>query len=141
MCPQAPRLSSEYSHKVGLQTVITEKPLQIGLVMHLAMRGMLQWAEFTVGFRVERGRVTGRPRCGPSSCSVVDKGSSLWAFVLQCKGRRVETVGHFASLVQRVWRRHRAKGSVCAFAPTANTQSGSCKASSTLKGLIEKTKE
>jgi hypothetical protein len=53
MCPQAPRLSPEYSHKVGLQTVITEKPLQIMPVMHLAMRGLLQWAEFTMGFRVE----------------------------------------------------------------------------------------
>jgi hypothetical protein len=29
MCPQAPRSSPEYSHKAGLQTVITEKPLQI----------------------------------------------------------------------------------------------------------------
>jgi hypothetical protein len=58
MCPQAPRLSPEYSHKVGLQTVITEKPLQIGPVIHLAMRGLLQWAEFHVGLRVRRGRGT-----------------------------------------------------------------------------------
>jgi hypothetical protein len=29
MCPQTPRLSPEYSLKVGLQTVITEAPLQI----------------------------------------------------------------------------------------------------------------
>jgi hypothetical protein len=56
MCPQAPRLSPEYSHKVGLQTVITEKPLQIGPVIHLAMWGLLQWAEFHVGLRVRRGR-------------------------------------------------------------------------------------
>jgi hypothetical protein len=56
MCPQAPRLSLEYSHKVGLHTVITEKPLQIGPVIHLAMRGLLQWAEFHVGLRVPRGR-------------------------------------------------------------------------------------
>jgi hypothetical protein len=58
MCPQAPRLSPEYSHKVGLHTVITEKPLQIGPVIHLAMRGLLQWAEFHVGLRVRRGRGT-----------------------------------------------------------------------------------
>jgi hypothetical protein len=77
MRPQTPRLSSEYSHKVGLQTVITEKPLQIGPVIHLAMRGLLQWAKFTMGFWIERGRVTGRPRCGPSSCSVVDEGWKL----------------------------------------------------------------
>jgi hypothetical protein len=56
MCPPAPRLSPEYSHKVGLQTVITEKPLQIGLVMHLAMRGLLQWAKFHVGLQARRGR-------------------------------------------------------------------------------------
>ena len=59
MCPQAPRVSLEYSHKVGLQTVITEKPLQIGPVMHLAVRGLLQWAEFTVGFQAERDPVAG----------------------------------------------------------------------------------
>jgi hypothetical protein len=29
MCPQTPRLSPEYSHKAGLQTVITGMPLQI----------------------------------------------------------------------------------------------------------------
>jgi hypothetical protein len=55
MCPQAPRLSPKYSHKVGLQTVIIEKPLQIGPVIHLAMRGLLQWAKFYVGLRVRRG--------------------------------------------------------------------------------------
>jgi hypothetical protein len=57
MCPLAPRLSPEYSHKVGLQTVITKRPLQIGPIMHLAMQGLLQWAEFHVGLRVRRGRV------------------------------------------------------------------------------------
>jgi hypothetical protein len=104
MCPQAPRLSSEYSHKVGLQTVITEKPLQIGPVTHLASRGLLQWAEFHVGLRVGRGRETGRPRRRPSSCSVVDEG---WNPPVVSP-----------PLVQRDWRRHRAKGSVFAFAPT-----------------------
>jgi hypothetical protein len=104
MCPQVPRLSSEYSHKVGLQTVITEKPLQIGPVTHLAARGLLQWAEFPEGLRVGRGRETGRPRRGPSSCSVVDEGWNLSVVS--------------PPLVQRDWRRHRAKGSVFAFAPT-----------------------
>jgi hypothetical protein len=84
MCPQAPWLSPEYSRKVGLQTVITEKPLQIGPIMHLAVRGLLQWAEFTVCFQAERDRVAGRPRRRPSSCSVVAEGwkppvtSPLW---------------------------------------------------------------
>jgi hypothetical protein len=33
MCPQVPRSSPEYSHKGGLQTVITEKPSQTRPVM------------------------------------------------------------------------------------------------------------
>jgi hypothetical protein len=32
MCPQTPSLSPEYSHKAGLQAVITSMPLQIGPV-------------------------------------------------------------------------------------------------------------
>jgi hypothetical protein len=39
MCPQAPRLSPEYYYKAGLQTVITEKPLQIRLVMRSGHAG------------------------------------------------------------------------------------------------------
>jgi hypothetical protein len=108
MCPQAPRLSPQYSHKVGLQAVITEKPLQIGPVTHLATRGLLQWAEFPLGLRVGRERRTGRPRCRPSSCSVVDEG---W---------NPSVISPL--LVQRDWRRHRAKGSVFAFAPTNLTK-------------------
>jgi hypothetical protein len=77
MCPQAPRSSPEYSHKAGLQTVITEKPSQIGPVMRSAARGLLQWAEFYVGLRVGRGRETERPRRRPSSCSVLDEGWKL----------------------------------------------------------------
>jgi hypothetical protein len=108
MCPQAPRLSPEYSHNAGLQTVITEKPLQIGPITHLAAWGLLQWAEFHVGLRVGRGRGTGRPRRRPLSCSVVDEG---W---------KPPVVS--PTLVQRDWRRHRAKGSVFAFAPTTTTK-------------------
>jgi hypothetical protein len=52
MCPQAPGLSPEYSHKGGLQTVITEKPLQVGLVTHFFVQGLLQWAESHVGLQV-----------------------------------------------------------------------------------------
>jgi hypothetical protein len=46
----------------------------------------------------------GRPRRRPSSCGVLDEG---W---------RLPVV--LPPLVQRDWRRHRAKGSVFAFAPT-----------------------
>jgi hypothetical protein len=53
MFPQAPGLSPEYSYKGGLQTVITEKLLQIGPVTHFSMRGLLQWVESHVGLQVE----------------------------------------------------------------------------------------
>jgi hypothetical protein len=52
MYPQAPGLSSEYSHKGGLQTIITEKPLQIEPVTRDSARGLLQWAESHVGLMV-----------------------------------------------------------------------------------------
>jgi hypothetical protein len=39
MCPQAPKLSPEYSYKVGLQTVITEKPLQLRPVTRSSHEG------------------------------------------------------------------------------------------------------
>jgi hypothetical protein len=41
----------EYSHKGGLQTVITEKLLQMRPVTCLSTRGPLQWAKFHVGLR------------------------------------------------------------------------------------------
>jgi hypothetical protein len=104
MCPQVPRSSPEYSHKEGLHTVITEKPLQIGPVMRSAARGLLQWAEFHVGLRVGRGCETERPRRRPLSCRVVDEGWNPLVIL--------------PPLVQRDWQRHRAKGSVFAFAPT-----------------------
>jgi hypothetical protein len=103
MCPQVPRLSLEYSHNAGLQTVIIEKPLQIGPVTHSAARGLLQWAEFHMGLRVGQGRGTGRPRRRPSTCRVVDEG---WNPPVVSP-----------PFVQQDWRRHRAKGSVFAFTP------------------------
>jgi hypothetical protein len=49
LCPRAPGLSPEYSHKGGLQTVITEKLLQIRTVTRFLVRGLLRWAESHVG--------------------------------------------------------------------------------------------
>jgi hypothetical protein len=74
MYPQAPGISLEYSYKGGLQTVITEKLLQIGPVTRLSVRGLLQWAESHVGLKVEWGRGMGRRRRRPLSCNVEDKG-------------------------------------------------------------------
>jgi hypothetical protein len=39
MCPQTPGLSPEYSHKAGLQVVITSMPLQVRPVMQRRPRG------------------------------------------------------------------------------------------------------
>jgi hypothetical protein len=65
MCPQLPRLSPEYSHKAGLQTVITGMPLQIRpvtcggyagpVIMGRIAHGPLSWT---------------RPRCGTPSSPV-----------------------------------------------------------------------
>jgi hypothetical protein len=52
MCPRALRLSPEYSHKAGLQTLITGKPLQIRPVMLSGHAGP-----------VTMGRITRGPPC------------------------------------------------------------------------------
>jgi hypothetical protein len=39
MCPQTPSLSPEYSHKAGLQAVITSLPLQVRPVIQRRPRG------------------------------------------------------------------------------------------------------
>jgi hypothetical protein len=74
MCPQAPRLSPEYSHKAGLQTVITGRPLQIRPVMRSGHAGPVTWAGSHVGLHVGRGREIGRPRHRPSSGDAWDEG-------------------------------------------------------------------
>jgi hypothetical protein len=51
LCPRVLELSSEYSHKERLQTVITEKLLQMRPVTCLSARGPLQWAKSYVGLR------------------------------------------------------------------------------------------
>jgi hypothetical protein len=121
MCPQAPRSSPEYSHKAGLQTVITEKPSQPGPVMRSALRGLLQWAEFYVGLRVGRGRETERPHRRPLSCSLLDKG---WKPPVA-----------LPPLVRRDRRRHRAKGSIFSFAPTFALRGTSSTKSSGAEGV------
>jgi hypothetical protein len=104
MCPQAPRLSPEYSHKAGLQTVITGRPLQIRPVMRSGHAGP-----------VTEGRITRGPPCWTRS---QDETTSSQVFVRRRVGRRVSLPIVLSSLVQRGRRRHRAKGGVFAFAPT-----------------------
>jgi hypothetical protein len=81
MCPQVPKLSPEYSYKARLQTVITEKPLQIRPVMRSSHAGP-----------VTMGRITRGPSCWTRAR---DGATSSLAFVLQRVGRRVETASRF----------------------------------------------
>jgi hypothetical protein len=107
MCPQAPRLSPEYSRKAGLHTVIIGRPLQIRPVMRSGHAGP-----------VTMGRITRGPPCWTRPR---DGTTSSQAFVRRRVGRRV-SLSVLSPLVQRGWRRHRAKGSVFAFAPTLGIQ-------------------
>jgi hypothetical protein len=104
MCPQAPRLSPEYSHKAGLQTVITGRPLQIRPVMRSGHAGP-----------VTMGQITPGPPCRTRSR---DETTSSQAFVRRRVGRRVSLPVVLSPLVQRGRRRRRAKGGVFAFART-----------------------
>jgi hypothetical protein len=104
MCPQTPRLSPEYSHKAGLQTVITGRPLQIRPVTHDGHAGP-----------VTIGRITRGPPCRTGS---QDETTSSQVFVRWRMRRRVSLPVVLSPLVQRGLRRPRAKGGVFAFAPT-----------------------
>jgi hypothetical protein len=121
MCPQAPKLFPEYSHKVGLQTVITGKPLQIRSVMRSGHAGPVTMDQIT---------------CGPPCWTKPrDRTTSSWAFVQRRVGRRVSLLVVLSSLVQRGWRRHRAKGGVFAFVPTFALRGTSSTKSSGAEGV------
>jgi hypothetical protein len=103
MCPQPPRLSPEYSHKAGLQTVITGMPLQIRPVTRGGHAGPV-----TMG-RITRGPLSWtRPRGGMTTSQ---------AFVW-CRIKRRVSLPVLSPSDQRIKRRPRAKGGVFAFAPT-----------------------
>jgi hypothetical protein len=104
MCPQTPRLSPEYSHKAGLQTVITEMPIQIRPVTRSGHIGP-----------VTMGRITRGPPCRTRPHGGV---TSSQVFVRCRMGRRVSLPVVLSPLDQRPRRRPRAKGGVFAFAPT-----------------------
>jgi hypothetical protein len=105
MCPQPPRLSPEYSHKAGLQTVITGMPLQIRPVTHGGHVGPV-----TMG-RITRGPLSWtRPRGGMTTSQ---------AFVW-CRIKRRVSLPVLSPSDQRIKRRPRAKGGVFAFAPTSS---------------------
>jgi hypothetical protein len=104
MCPQTPRLSPEYSHKAGLQTVITGRPLQIRPVTRNGHAGP-----------VTMGWITRGP---PFWTRSQDETTSSQVFVRRRMRRRVSLPVVLSPLVQRVRRRPRAKGGVFAFALT-----------------------
>jgi hypothetical protein len=103
MCPQLPRLSPEYSHKAGLQTVITGMLLQMRPVAHSNRAGPV-----TMG-RIVRGPPNWtRPHGGRTSSQ---------AFVWRRIERRV-SVPVLSSSGRRHRRGLRAEGGGYAFAPT-----------------------
>ena len=104
MCPQTPRLSPEYSHKAGLQTVITGMPLQLRPVTRSGHAGP-----------VTMGRITRGPPCWTRPHGGM---TSPQVFVRCRMGRRVSLPVVLSPLDQRLRRRPRAKGGVFAFAPT-----------------------
>jgi hypothetical protein len=104
MCPQTPRLSPEYSHKAGLQTVIKGRPLQIRPVTRNGHAGP-----------VTMGRIARGP---PFWTRSQDETTPSQVFVRRRMRRRVSLPVVLSPLVQRVRRRPRVKGGVFAFAPT-----------------------
>jgi hypothetical protein len=104
MCPQAPKLSPEYSHKAGLQTVITGRPLQIRLVTRSDHAGPVTMGQITRGL--------------PCWTRPQDATTSSQVFVRRRVGRRVKLPVVLPPLVQRGRCRPRAKGGFFAFAPT-----------------------
>jgi hypothetical protein len=109
MCPQLPRLSPEYSHKAGLQTVITGMPLQIRPVTHGGHAGPV-----TMG-RIARGPLSWtRPHCG----------MPFVAGLRLVRNKRRVSLPVLFLLAQLLQRRLRAKGGAFAFAPTHRAKVG-----------------
>jgi hypothetical protein len=103
MCPQLPRLSPEYSHKAGLQTVITGMLLQIRPVTHSGHAGPV-----TMG-RIARG---------PLSWTRPHSGMPFVAGLRLARYMRRVSLPALSVLAQLLQRRLRAKGGALAFAPT-----------------------
>jgi hypothetical protein len=103
MCPQLPRLSPEYSHKAGLQTVITGMLLQIRPVTHSGHAGPV-----TMG-RIARG---------PLSWTRPHSGMPFIAGLRLARYMRRVSLPALSVLAQLLQRRLRAKGGAFAFAPT-----------------------
>jgi hypothetical protein len=115
MCPQLPRLSLEYSHKAGLQTVITGVPLQVGPVTDDGHAGPV-----IVGRNVRGPLSRTRPHCEVTSTPVF-----VWC--RSSEGCPCLTSGYR--------RRLRARGGAFAFAPT-KTSFSNCIFKSTVDSQV-----
>jgi hypothetical protein len=104
MCPQLPRLSPEYSHKAGLQTVITGMSLQIRPVTHGGHAGPVTMGQITRG---------------PLSWTRLHCGTPFIASLRLVRYMRRVSLPVLSLLAQLLQRRLRAKGGAFAFAPTA----------------------
>jgi hypothetical protein len=104
MCPQTPSLSPEYSHKAGLQAVITSMPLQIRPVtQRRPRRARYNGPDHTWALGLNEAAPREGVAAGPSPKCRIERRVSLPALSLSD---------------QRLRRRPRAKGGVSAFAPT-----------------------
>jgi hypothetical protein len=103
MCPQLPGLSLEYSHKAGLQTVITGMSLQIRLVTHGGHAGP-----------VTMGRITR----GPLSWTRLHCGTPFVSSLRLVRYMRWVSLPVLSLLAQLLQQRLRANGGAFAFAPT-----------------------
>jgi hypothetical protein len=103
MCPQPPKLSPEYSHKAGLQTVITGMPLQIRPVTRGGHAGPV---------------IMGRITRGPLSWTRPHGGMTPSQAFVWCRIKRRVSLLVLSPSDRRLQRGHRAKGGVFAFAPT-----------------------
>jgi hypothetical protein len=104
MCPQTPSLSPEYSHKAGLQAVITSMPLQVRPVIQRRPRGArYNGPDHTWALGLNEAAQAGRRRRRPLS---------------KCRMERRVSPPVLSLSDQRLQRRPRAKGGVFAFAPT-----------------------
>jgi hypothetical protein len=103
MCPQPPRLSPEYSHKAGLQTVITGMPLQIRPVARGGHAGPV---------------TMGRTTRGPLSWTRPHGGMTPSQAFVWCRIKRRVSLPILSPSDRWLQRRPWAKGGVFAFAPT-----------------------
>jgi hypothetical protein len=121
MCPQTPSLSPEYSHKAGLQAVITSMPLQVRPVIQRRPRGARYngpdhtWAlglneaapreDFAAGLRPSAEWSEGCP-CPLCLCQIILCGGGLERRVASLPSPQQGVYGVFGQIRCGVYRRY-----------------------------------